>query len=101
MPSGDYIYLVKAVEFIPFDKNIPSYTILPKEIVKFVDGIKKLLTEQGFYYSYNADLTSSQQRQASVKFEYDPGNNYNYRFRDKYQDKRYHWNNKITQDFKF
>jgi len=66
MPSGDFVYLIKGVEFIPFDKNIPTYTILPIEIVKYVDGIKKILTEQGFYYSYNADLTSSQQRQSSM-----------------------------------
>ena len=62
MPNGDNIYLVRGVEFIPFDKNIQSYMVLPKDIVDYVDGIKKLLTEQGFYFSYHADLTSSQQR---------------------------------------
>ena len=69
MPSRDFVYLITGVEFIPFDKNIREYTNMPLEIVKYVDGIKKVLQEQGFYYSYHADITSSQQRQANVKFE--------------------------------
>jgi hypothetical protein len=60
MPQGDNIYVVKEVEFVPFDKNIQSYTELKKDIVDYVEGIKKVLTEQGFYFSYHADLTSSQ-----------------------------------------
>ena len=62
MPSGDFVYLIQKVEFIPFDKNIVDYKSMPAEIVKYVDGIKKVLEQQGFYYSYHADITSSQQR---------------------------------------
>lgn len=62
MPSGDAVYLITGVEFIPFDKNIREYTNMPLELVKFVDGIKNVLQNQGFYYSYHADMTSSQQR---------------------------------------
>ena len=59
MPSGDFVYRITGVEFIPFDKNILNYLHMPQEIVKYVDGIKKILQEQGFYYSYHADITSS------------------------------------------
>jgi hypothetical protein len=62
MPSGDAVYLITGVEFIPFDKNIREYTNMPLELVKFVDGVKNVLQNQGFYYSYHADMTSSQQR---------------------------------------
>jgi hypothetical protein len=43
MPSGDYVYRITGVEFIPFDKNIVNYIHMPLEIVKYVDGIKKIL----------------------------------------------------------
>ena len=43
MPSGDNIYRITGVEFIPFDKKIVSYTHMATEIVKYVDGIKKVL----------------------------------------------------------
>ena len=43
MPSRDFVYLITGVEFIPFDKNILEYTKMPLEIVKYVDGIKKVL----------------------------------------------------------
>lgn len=59
LPSGDNVYLVKGVEFVPFHKSRQPYTMLDKEIVSYVDGIKKVLVEQGFYFSYHADLTSS------------------------------------------
>ena len=62
MPSGDAVYLITGVEFIPFDKNIREYTNMPLELVKFVDGVKNVLQNQGFYYSCHADMTSSQQR---------------------------------------
>ena len=81
-PHGDNIYLIKDVDFVPFNKSIFTYTDLPKEIVVYIDGIKKILTEQGFYFSYHADLTSSQQRQSTVKFEYNPGVKNDFKFRD-------------------
>ena len=43
MPSGDAVYLITGVEFIPFDKNIREYTNMPLELVKFVDGVKNVL----------------------------------------------------------
>lgn len=43
MPSGDAVYIITGVEFIPFDKNITEYTNMPLELVKFVDGIKNVL----------------------------------------------------------
>jgi uncharacterized membrane protein YccF (DUF307 family) len=60
MPSEDFVYRITKVEFIPFDKNIVEYQKMPLEIVKYVDGIKKVLEEQGFYFSYHSDITSSQ-----------------------------------------
>ena len=45
MPSGDFVYLIQRVEFIPFDKNIIDYKNMPVEIVKYVDGIKKVLEQ--------------------------------------------------------
>lgn len=59
MPTGDFVYRITGVEFIPFDKNILNYLHMPQEIVKYVDGIKKILQEQGFYYTYHGDITSS------------------------------------------
>jgi len=94
--GSDNIYLVKNVEFIPFSKQITNYRELPKPIVDYVEGIKKLLVDQGFYFSYHADLTSSQQRQSTVKFEYKPGVKNDFKYREQFMDKRYFWNHKIV-----
>ena len=59
MPSGDWVYLITAVKFVPFDKNIYDYQQLDLETVKYVEGLKNVLETQGFYFSYNADLTSN------------------------------------------
>ena len=45
MPSGDYVYLIQKVDLIPFDKDILDYNDLPVEIVKYVDGVKKIFEE--------------------------------------------------------
>ena len=45
MPSGDYVYLIQGVDLIPFDKDILDYNELPVEIVKYVDGIKRIFEE--------------------------------------------------------
>lgn len=45
MPSGDFIYEIKGVDFIPFDKNINEYQNMPVDILKYVEGIKKVLEE--------------------------------------------------------
>lgn len=101
LPSQDFIYLITGVEFILFDKFKTTYHDLQNiEVVRTIEGTKRLLQEQGFYYSYHADITSSQQRQASVKFQYSPGRNNSYSFREEFLDTRYMWNNKIIEDFK-
>ena len=79
MPSGDFVYRISGVEFIPFDKNIVNYVHMPLDIVKYVDGIKKILQEQGFYYSYHADITSSQQRHSNISLEKTSGSSYQIR----------------------
>ena len=40
MPSGDFVYLVKVVEMIPFDKNINDLNKMPADIQKYIFGIK-------------------------------------------------------------
>jgi len=45
MPSGDYVFLIRGVDLIPFDKDILDYNDLPVEIVKYVDGVKKIFEE--------------------------------------------------------
>jgi hypothetical protein len=59
MVQKDAVYMITKVEFIPFDSNISDYKQLPVEIVRYVDGIKTLLQDQGFYFSYYADITSN------------------------------------------
>lgn len=68
MPSGDFIYLVKSVDMIPFDKNVKDLNKMPADIQKYIFGVKQILEQQGFYYSYHADITSNLQRQLQVKF---------------------------------
>lgn len=96
MPSGDYVYLVKVVEMIPFDKNINDLNKMPADIQKYIFGVKQILEQQGFYYSYHSDITSNLQRQDKVKFQFEPGQNHSYKFREQYMDSRYLWNYKIT-----
>lgn len=45
MPSGENVYRITAVDFIPFDKKILSYKQMSPEIGKYVDGIKKVLEQ--------------------------------------------------------
>lgn len=45
MPSGDSVYLIKGVEFVPFDKNFYQYQQMNQETLKYVNGVKKLLEE--------------------------------------------------------
>ena len=101
MPAGDYVYLIKVVEMIPFDKHVNDINKLPLDVQKFAVGVKQILEQQGFYYSYHADITSNLQRQEAQKFKYEAGQNHSYAFREQFLDKRYLWNHKITQDFKF
>jgi hypothetical protein len=43
MPQGDFVYEIKSVDFIPFDKNIKEYQNMPIDILNYIEGIKKLL----------------------------------------------------------
>ena len=73
-----------------------------QEVANYANGVKKLLEEQGFYFSYHADLTSSQQRLASVRNDYSGKNkNYSYEAREKFVDRRYMWNHNMLEDFTF
>ena len=59
MHTGDVVYMVKQIEFIPFDHNFSKYEHLNVEVIKYTQGVKKILEEEGFYFSYYADLTSN------------------------------------------
>jgi len=40
MPAGDYVYLIKVVEMIPFDKHVNDINKLPLDVQKFALGVK-------------------------------------------------------------
>mmetsp|Transcript_12774 Transcript_12774/g.21586 ORF Transcript_12774/g.21586 Transcript_12774/m.21586 type:complete len:331 (-) Transcript_12774:1912-2904(-) len=106
----DNVYLITGVEFIPFDRDLADYRELPAEIVRYVEGIKQLLEQQGFYYSYYADITSNLQRQAEIyeqKLSESGQSSIIHQnldlfwLRDCQLDKRYQWNERITHDFTY
>ena len=43
MPSGDFVYEIKGVDFIPFEGSHLYNQPLNQDVQKYVDGIKKLL----------------------------------------------------------
>ena len=43
MPDGEKINRITGVDFIPFDKKMGSYNQMPADIVKYVDGIRKVI----------------------------------------------------------
>jgi hypothetical protein len=49
--EGANIYSIKSIEMFPFEN-------FSTQCKQYIDGIKKVLT-LGFYFSYNADLTSN------------------------------------------
>ena len=49
--DGANIYFIREVELFAFDEITPAAR-------PYLDGLKKLLS-QGFYFSYNCDLTSN------------------------------------------
>lgn len=61
-PQGNLIHQVKAVEFIPLSEDFKKRLKAAKETLKYLEGMRKVITEQGFYFSYYTDLTRSQQR---------------------------------------
>lgn len=40
MPSGDFVYLIKVVEMVPFDKNVNDLNKMPADIQKYIFGVK-------------------------------------------------------------
>lgn len=65
LPGGELVYKITAVDYIPFvqSSNSPK-TGLSRETLRYINAIKGIFDREGFYFSYNADLTQSQQRQA-------------------------------------
>ena len=59
MPSGDFVYLLKSVEMIPFDSNLNDPSVMPHDIQQYINGVKQILENQGFYFSYFADITNN------------------------------------------
>ena len=59
MPSGDFVYLIKSVEMIPFDRKLNDVNAMPQDVQKYVFGVKEILENQGFYFSYFADITNN------------------------------------------
>mmetsp|Transcript_23530 Transcript_23530/g.36219 ORF Transcript_23530/g.36219 Transcript_23530/m.36219 type:complete len:162 (+) Transcript_23530:221-706(+) len=65
LPHHDFVYRIKQVDFVPFSKNFTNFREIPEpEILRHVTGIKHVLENQGFYFSYHADISSNSQRQA-------------------------------------
>ena len=58
-PQGNLIHSVKAVEFIPLADDFKSRLKELKETLKYLEGMRKILSQQGFYFSYYSDLTRS------------------------------------------
>jgi len=85
--DGAYVYAVTDVELFPFS----GFNIQCKN---YIDGMKKLLTS-GFYFSYNADLTTNRQRAADLRQFGRTGS-----LKDTW-DHRYIWNWNICQDFRY
>ena len=45
MPSGDFVYLIKVVEMVPFDKNVHDLNKMPADIQKYIFGVKQILEQ--------------------------------------------------------
>ena len=63
LPTDDPVYIIKGVEFVPFSaekiEETPEHTL--KEISRYIFEIKHMLENDGFYFTYGADITNSQQ----------------------------------------
>ena len=106
--EGNSIYEVTQIDFIPFDPNISSYqNVACQETLKYLEGVKKIIEDQGFFFSYYTDLSSNLQRftqkmqEVNAKCSESPGlrqeamwfrNDSNY-------DKRYIWNYNWVKEF--
>lgn len=56
LPGGEHVYLITSVDYLPFDKEKKK---LSKEHTRYINAIKNIFNKEGFYFSYNADLTQS------------------------------------------
>ena len=93
LPGGELVYKITAVDYIPFVQSIDSSKKgLSSETLRYINAVKSIFDREGFYFSYNADLTQSQQRQAQIQ----AGSKVDFR---KTLDTTYQWNHKILQDF--
>lgn len=82
LQQGCNIYEVLGCKLMPLFSNNGE---LPASINQFKDGVEKLLSNSGFYFSYYADLTTKQQSAS----------------RNKSSDPKYVWNYNILKDFRF
>ena len=57
--DGASIYLVKRIEMIPFSEDTVGQMQVNSQLKDYVEGVKKLLMNGFFYFSYNTDLTSN------------------------------------------
>lgn len=70
-------------------KLLPLFILreqLPQSVVQYKEGVEKLLSNSGFYYSYYTDLTVNMQHDGR---------------RHKQTDTKYFWNFNILKDFRF
>ena len=57
--EGANIFLIKRIELIPFFDEAINQMQINAQLRDYVDGVKKLLNNGYFYFSYNTDLTSN------------------------------------------
>jgi hypothetical protein len=93
--EGSIIYKINRIELIPFTEEAAQVSLTNPQLKDYVEGIKRLIATQYFYFSYNMDLTSSRQRAGKMRNESLGGQ------RSVWEtcDKRYFWNYNICQEF--
>ncbi len=103
LPYNDFVYRIKQVDFVPFSKNFTNFRqIADPEILRHVTGIKHVLENQGFYFSYHADITSSYQKQFQTLQQIPDHKDMDlYTLRNRMIDQRYMFNYRITSDFRY
>ena len=70
-PCGHIAYRIQKIDFIKLNAyhSDASQTTkdAQKQILKYIEGVKRLFEIQGFYYSSLADLTQSMQSKSESK----------------------------------
>ena len=60
--DGNTIYEITSIDFIPFDSNVATYKDVGcQDTLKYLEGVRKVIEEQGFFYSYYSDLSRNLQ----------------------------------------